>query len=67
MATVPVVPVVPHDYGCPNTCMREHVWAFEQSVAELGLTLDLELRRDAPHYSNGKTRIAYMAFVDTLK
>lgn len=58
--------IVPHDYGCPTTQMRQYRAEFEQYVVATGLELDLHMKRDSPHYSSGATRKAYSAFVSNM-
>lgn len=42
-------------YGCPNTEMWMRRAAFEEAHPDLNHFM----KKDAPHYANAKTRIAY--------
>lgn len=42
-------------YGCPNTEMWMRREAFEEAHPDLNCFM----KKDAPHYANSKTRIAY--------
>lgn len=42
-------------YGCPSTEM----WSLRYFFEKANPHLDLEMRKDAPHYDSAKTRIAY--------
>lgn len=47
-------------YGCPNTEMWTRRAAFEEAHPDLNTFM----KKDAPHYANSKTRIAYAEWED---
>ena len=53
------------DFGCPNTEQITHKSSFEAHFLSVGL--NFSMRKDAPHYDNNKTRIAYFQYTKDHK
>jgi len=54
-----------NNFGCPATEQRTRMKEFEES--EFAVGMDLSMRKDAPHYDNHNTRIAFYKFDFTIK
>lgn len=53
------------DRGCPETHMFKGKGYFDKLALEYGY--DISMNKNAPHYSNSKTRMKYFRWLKELK